>query len=126
MALAWVTKVQKDTVGAGMDSEPHQAAPLGHVVEDGLGRPDVVIDAGLPRERPLAPHHAHPAQAQPGGPCFNLHPPAGQDIIRVAPGGPSDDSIPSTMAQSYSVQGLQKRCCLTQTAAGLHPGAHSG
>ena len=95
-------------MGADMGLEPHQATPLGHVVEDGLGRPDVVINAGLPREPPLAPHHAHPAQAQPGGPRLDLHPPAGQTIIRPALGGPCADGIPSTTAQADPRPGFTK------------------
>ena len=84
--------------GAEIEQEPHQAAPLGHVVKDGLSCTNVVINAGLPRQQPLAPHHAHPAQAQPGGPGLNLNPPAGQTIIIRAPGGPSNDAVPNTMA----------------------------
>ena len=106
-------------MGADMGLEPHQAAPLGHVVEDGLGRSDIVIDAGLPRERPLAPHHAHPAQAQPGGPCLDLHPTAGQTIIRPALGGSRADGIPSTPAQEDPRPGVTQEALPDTDGSGL-------
>ena len=110
IATAWVNKVREDSAGADMGTKPHQAAPLGHVVEDGLSRSDVVIDAGLPSERPLTPHHAHPAQAQPGGPDLNLNPSAGHTIIRLVLGGPGDDSIASTVAQNDPRPRITKGC----------------
>ena len=91
-----------------MKSGPHQAAPLGHVVEDGLRCADVVIDAGLPCEGALAPHHAHPAQAQPGGPDLDLHPPAWLTTLRPAPGDPREDVALSTMAQDNLRPGITK------------------
>ena len=54
----------------------YQAAPLGHVVIDGLRGTDVVIDAGLPRQRPLASQDADSAQPQPGRPGLDLYAPA--------------------------------------------------
>ena len=108
LCWAWKDDFQEEAAGADMGPEPHQAAPLGHVVKDGLSRSDVVINAGLPCQWPLAPHHTHPAQAQPGGPCLNLHPPAGQTIIRPALGGPCADGIPSTTAQADPRPGFIK------------------